>query len=284
MGEKNEAVETEQQQPQPEETPRAEGVSDEAVSEEESAASPAESEAEEEPKKSKGGFQKRIDELTRRYYEENQRRQQIEQQLSQYQQQLNQTTREQSKPQVQQYGDPDIGLTSDQLQAYEQDLAHWYEQGVTEQKRQQEEAERQQREQQRKVEQHAKVQEKIASAREKYPDFEEVVMNPNIPPLSQINEAAYEAMTESENMADVAYYLGRNPHEVLKFQGMSPVQAAMEVAKLERRVAKPAKTSVTKAPTPPPDVGGKSGASSDISNIDDIEAWMRERQRQVQSK
>lgn len=244
---------------------------------EESATSPAESDAEEEPegKKHKGGFQKRIDELTRRYYEEQQRAQAYERQLQELQQQHTDTQHQAVKPKFENYSDPE---------QFENDLAEWYRQGVERQQEAQKHYQQQVEDQQKQAQKHAQLQQRVAEGSQKYQDFTEVVMNPALPPLSQVNEHAFEALTESDHFADVAYYLGNNPHEILQFQGMSPVQAAKRVYQLEQRVQKPAKPKTTKAPNPPPEVGSKSDASEDLSKVEDMDAWMKKRQQQVQSR
>ena len=120
--------------------------------------------------------------------------------------------------------------------------------------------------------------ERAASAEERYPDFQVVVGNPNLP----INTDMAEFIAESEHGPDVAYYLGKNPLQAAKIAAMSPVKAARELTRIETELASKPKAKASKAPEPINPVGSRGKASSTTlpSDDDDIETWMRkERQR-----
>lgn len=228
--------------------------------------------AEEPPKKkSRGGFQKRIDELTKARYEAEQRAQTLEHQLREVQQQSFKSQYEQSKPTLEQF-DHDYDAWA---QAYEQ----WVQTGVQKQQEAQQEAYRQAQMQQEQMRRQMDLNQKMLKAQEKYPDFQVKVFDPNLPQLGQINQAALEALVESEHMADVAYYLASNPSEVYKFGNMTPIQAVKEVARLEAKFSKPA-GKTTAAPPPPKTVSGKSESVKDPAKMT-TEEWMEWRKSQV---
>lgn len=232
----------------------------------------AESDAEEPPKKkSRGGFQKRIDELTRARYEADQRAQALERQLQEVQQQSQRSQYEQSKPTLEQYN-----YDHEQwAQAYEQ----WVVRGQEEQQRAAQEAQQRRQAQEQQVRRQMEIQQKVLKGQEKYPDFQARVYDPSLPNLAQINQAAYEALVESDAMADVAYYLASNPSEVYKFGSMSPVQAIKEVARLETKLTSKA-AKPTSAPPPPKTVGGKSESVKDPNDMS-VDEWMEWRRKQT---
>lgn len=120
--------------------------------------------------------------------------------------------------------------------------------------------------------------ERAASAEERYPDFQVVVGNPNLP----INTDMAEFIAESDHGPDVAYYLGKNPLQAAKIAAMSPVKAARELTRIETELASKPQVKASKAPEPINPVGSRGKASSTTlpSDDDDIETWMRkERQR-----
>ena len=120
--------------------------------------------------------------------------------------------------------------------------------------------------------------EKAEKAAERYPDFQAVVSNPTLP----INESMAEFIAESDQGADIAYHLGKNPTKAAQIAQMSPVKAARELAKLESELATKPKATPSKAPDPIRPVGQRGAPSSSTlpSDNDDIETWMRkERER-----
>lgn len=238
---------------------------------EESATSEEPEGAEDKPKKSKGGFQRRIDELTKARYEAEQRAQALEAQLQQAQTDQFKSQYEQSKPTLEQYGyDQDAWA-----QAYEQ----WAQAGIERQQVAQQEAQQKQQEYQQQLQKQMQLQQRVAEAQTKYPDFMAKVFDPQLPSLQSLNRAAYEAVLDSDSMADVAYYLADNPAEVYKFSSMSPIQAVKEIARIEAKLSKPAK-KLTQAPPPPSQVTGKAESVKDPTNMS-IEEWMSWRNSQV---
>ncbi|HYE41512.1 MAG TPA: hypothetical protein VEB23_16350 [Ramlibacter sp.] len=120
--------------------------------------------------------------------------------------------------------------------------------------------------------------EKAEKAAERYPDFQTVVSNPNLP----INEAMAEYIAESDLGADLAYHLGKHPMQAAQIAQLSPVKAARELARLEAELASKPKATPSRAPDPITPVGSRGAARSSSlpSDDDDIETWMRkERER-----
>lgn len=239
---------------------------DESESGEETATS---EEGEQEPAKPKRSRRDaRIDRLSREKYE-------AEQQAQAYRQQLEQLARAQQEAQLQQSVGKDMPSLSDYnydeaafgqaMQAWTQQQFATYQQSLKQQAEQQQAQQAAWQEQQR-------VSQAMAEGAKKYPDFMAKVMDPNLPPLRQINPAAYEAVVQSDVSIDVAYYLANNPQDVYAFQGMTPVQVGKRMAELEAMV-RPAKPSKPPPPRPPSTVSGASEATPDPSKMSTQE-WM----------
>lgn len=136
-----------------------------------------------------------------------------------------------------------------------------------------------------KAQQAEKVQEafleKAEKAAERYPDFHTVVSNPAL----SINDAMAEFIADSDQGAEIAYHLGKNPLKAAAIAQMSPIKAARELARLESELAsKPTKPS--KAPDPITPVGARHTKSNSAlpSDEDDIETWMQKERERVKSK
>lgn len=123
---------------------------------------------------------------------------------------------------------------------------------------------------------------KADKAAERYPDFQAVVSNPSLP----VNEAMAEFIAESDQGAEVAYFLGKNPGKAYEIAQLSPVRAARELAKIEADLAARPQARVSRAPEPITPVGsrGKASTSSLPSDDDDIESWMRKEQARMRQR
>lgn len=100
--------------------------------------------------------------------------------------------------------------------------------------------------------------ERLESARQRYRDFDEVVLsNDELP----VTPAMGEAIKASDVGADVAYHLGKHPKEAARIAALDPVSQIFEMGKLAARIStKP----VSNAPPPlEPTRGGRS-SSNDI--------------------
>lgn len=110
-----------------------------------------------------------------------------------------------------------------------------------------------------------RFRERIAEARKKYADFDEVALNPKLPIVKGSVADAY--MVESEHAAEVLYHLGKNPAELDRILKLAPMAQAFELFKIEQTltappVAKPSPAPpITQAPRPPHQVSGKGPAA-----------------------
>lgn len=98
---------------------------------------------------------------------------------------------------------------------------------------------------------------RIEDARERIPDIDAVVQT--FGQQVAISHFAAETLAESEKAAEITAYLAKNPAEIQRFNAMHPVAQAVEIARLEGRVATAAQATmrrVSQAPEPPPTIGG----------------------------
>lgn len=212
---------------------------DEAVEAEEA----ANSEEAEPPKPNKKTAQERISELVRQREEA---RQQAESERHLRMQAEQQLPRSPSGP-----------PQEDQFDSYDDFVVAKAEYKILQ--RQQEQALQYQQQQQIQAQHEARIRYRTQAemARDKYEDFDQVVNNPNLP----ITEHMAQAIAESDQGADVAYHLGKNPQEAQRIAGLSPLAAARELGRIEAALTAPTPKKVTTAPKPPPSVGQRSGGS-----------------------
>lgn len=118
-------------------------------------------------------------------------------------------------------------------------------------------------EQQRKHEVAQSWDAQVADAKARYADFDQVALNPATPISPQVAQM----IASMDAGADVAYQLGRNPAEAHRISSLSPVEAAMELGRLEARLPKPSQQPTTKAPDPVTPVRPKSSPTKDPSKM-----------------
>lgn len=94
--------------------------------------------------------------------------------------------------------------------------------------------------------------EMISIGERKYDDFEEVVANSKY----AISNAAYFAILETENAADVLYHLATNKDDAERISALSPYAQAKEIGKLEDKLLTTPKKTTSNAPDPIKPVGG----------------------------
>lgn len=123
---------------------------------------------------------------------------------------------------------------------------------------------------------------KTSRAESKYDDFDEVVgeLQPTTPWAM--------AVMEAENAEDVAYYLGKHLDLARKIAAMSPVSQIREIGKIEAKLLADPPTkpkTPSKAPAPITPLKGNAPVATDVpSENDDMDAWVRKRNKQVQAK
>lgn len=219
------------------------------------------------PEKPKG-VQKRIDELTRDKYEA---RRMAEQQMEINKQLLTQLQalqqpKQQEQPQVPQQNTPPDQSQYQTYEDYVMALSEWKaEQTVAKQiesyqKKQQEMITQRQQEIDAQTQGQTFV-EKTAQAQTKYPDFVQVVSNPQLP----ITPSIIKYMNGAENTADIAYYLGKNPEVAMAIAQKSPDAQEIIIRQIDLHMKTQQK--VTQAPDPINPLNGGQGAANDLSKV-----------------
>jgi hypothetical protein len=112
-------------------------------------------------------------------------------------------------------------------------------------------------------------------------DYDEVVYNPAL----AISANMAEDIAESEVGPQLAYYLGKNPDVAREIAALSPRAASRELGKIEARLSAPkAAPAVTKAPPPPPKIAA---SVPDIEKDPDQmtnDEWKKWRQKQIDKR
>lgn len=95
-------------------------------------------------------------------------------------------------------------------------------------------------------------------ARTRYPDFDRVALQE-----APINERMAKLIVQSDVAADIAYHLGKNPQLGHQMAGMSEVEMARAVGRLEAQLSAPKPKTASTAPEPISPVRGKASAVKD---------------------
>lgn len=203
-----------------------------------------------EPDKVPAGVQKRIDQAIAK-------QRAAEREAAQLKAELARVKQEAAKPPETK---PDPNKFEDQT-AYLEALAEWKAKETlkakeAEQAKTDEEVEQE--------EEKARVETMMETGREKYEDFDAVVLAENL----KISPEMIEAAMISEIGAEVLYFLGKNPKEAARLSAIrNPVSVAREIGKIEAKLTsdpeagKPKPREVSKAPDPINPI--KPGAVSD---------------------
>jgi len=225
------------------------------------------------------GVQKRIDELTANWREEQRTRQKLEAMLeSMISKEVTpkaappQTVTEESEPTLEQFKTYEEYVKAvgryEARQEYRQLAAQQEEQ------RQKQEAERQ------KAEQRSTFQAKAEEFAMTTPDFDEVAFNPSLP----VTDVMADALNLSDKGPEILYYLGKHPDEAARISRLSPVQSALEIGRLEAKLSLPQPRTVTKAPPPiNPLSGGQGSLSVDPDKMTSDE-WRKWREDQLRKR
>lgn len=228
----------------------------------ESSTGPADATAAEPPKKKSGGFQKRIDKLTRQVYEQAA----IIEALKA------------AKPEAGDDKEPKRDDFED-LESYQKALAEHTARRVL---REHQESEKKSREESRaRSEQARRLQaweahaEKIAA---KHEDGEDVAGH--FVSSVELHPYALDAILESELGSEIAYYLGKHDEEAARIAKLSPARQASEIGKLEAKLSE-AQKKVSSAPAPIDPVKGKGAAETGLSNDLPMQEWIKRRNKQL---
>ena len=216
-----------------------------------------------EAKKSKGGFQRRIDELTRQREEERREKERL---LSLVERLSDNGRPQKQETQSQGLSEPKREDFDDYEQFIEARAEFRAVKAVEARFKEQEQRQQQATQQSAQAKTLQDWNAKVSSAREKYADFDDAVAV-DVP----ISKAMSEAMLDSDKGAEVAYYLAKNPSEAARIAALSPNGQIREIGKLEDRVAKPVKAS--SAPDPIRPVGARSVGSDPLSDTLPMSQW-----------
>lgn len=122
-----------------------------------------------------------------------------------------------------------------------------------------------------------------AAFAKKAPDYFEVAHNA---PIDNVTAAL---VIESEQSADLAYYLGKNPEVALRITQLPERTQARELGRLEAKLAStPVVPVVSQAPPPAPRLGGSDATSAkpdsaDSDKLSDAE-WVKRRNQQLAAR
>jgi len=209
------------------------------------------------------GFQKRIDELTHRYYEEKNQREHFQQQWEDSQQVA------QEAP----------GKTLADFEYDEGKFAEYLNgQAVQEARAEVQRNTQQQQGMKRRSEFEAQEAKFAASVK----DYQTVTRNQALP----INQTMVETLQTAEKGPEVLYYLGKNPDVAASLASMSPLDAARELGRIEAtKLVKPEPILKT-TPAPVPKIKGADSSATRIRSdspesdkLSDAEWLKRERKR-----
>ena len=220
------------------------------------------------PSKKDDGFQKRIDELTTRFYNEKQR-------ADTYQQQLDEAAKV-TTPTEPGKTLADFEYDEAQFATYLTDQAKIEAKADVERNAQQE----------RTMQRRAEFEMKEASFATTTDDYQVVTRNPALP----ITAAIVETLQSAEKGPEVLYYLGKHPDIAASLSQMSPLDAARELGKIEAtKLVKP-EPSITNTPKPVPKIkAADTGAvrirsdSPESDKLSDKE-WLKRETKRLASK
>lgn len=248
-----ESVETEPS----EETETASGEDEATESAEAEEAKPSDSS----PEKKDDGFQKRIDELTKRYYQE-------KQQADEYRQQLEAIQRQQTQK-------PEPGKTLADFEYDEAQFANYQRELAKEEARAETEAMARQQQQKARMLDFQVSESKFAETAEDY--FK--LTRQDYP----VSPAMAEAIIGSEFGPQVNYHLAKHPDIAARIAQMSDFDAAREIGRLEATVSVK-KPSISEAPPPTPKIKPKDARTEKSLTDPMSQAEFEKRRRAVIAK
>lgn len=214
--------------------------------------------------------QVRINELTWKAHEAERRanaaimaQQEAQRRAYELEQQQQEYVRRATVPKFEQYND---------LERYQQAVEQHSQQYIAQQQQALRQAQENQSRAYAQAQEDARLSAYVAEGKQKFADFEEVINNPSLPNLRQVNPVVVQAIIEDPA---IAYYLGKNTAEAHRIAGLPPVKALTEVGKIAAKLSQPARKT-SSAPNPVPTVGGKSvGVQKDPDKMSYAEfaAW-----------
>lgn len=212
-------------------------------------------------------LQRIMDRANRRYGEEKARRELLEAELQKFKSQAEPKAAPlQGEPRLEQFDD---------IEKYAEAKAEWRKtQALKEYEQRQRENSNKERTQRISKD----WEERIATASEKYDDFEDVVGE--IKPVNPISVAIMRA----ENGPDVAYHLAKNQKEAVRLLSLEPMDQVIEIGRLSAKLAlqPPVAKEPSKAPPPITPVSGTSAAGPEAELADaDMKKYIALRNKQL---
>lgn len=126
----------------------------------------------------------------------------------------------------------------------------------------------------------AAYREKCAAYAGETPEFVDDVRDSRVP----VTEAVMDYLVESDRPAELTHYLAKNPEHAARIEGMGPVAAARELARVELALGDAQGKKLSDAPPPMSDVeDGPTADPDDLSDTLSVEEWMRRRNRRIAS-
>lgn len=111
-----------------------------------------------------------------------------------------------------------------------------------------------------------------------FDDFEDSVKT--LTSMGVMTPDFLETVTDLDNSHKILHYLGQNPEEADRIQGLSPTKRALALAKLETKVDERPSKEISKAPAPIKPIKGKTASSEGYGNKyydgmphDEYESW-----------
>lgn len=124
---------------------------------------------------------------------------------------------------------------------------------------------RAQAQQQQQAEVQQKVRDLITEGNNRHADFEEVALSDKLPMPPQM----VHALTECDEPSEVAYWLGKNPDEARRIASLPATKIARELAKVEAKLANPPAPKPSAAPAPPPPpIRGRGAVAKSVYDAD----------------
>lgn len=216
------------------------------------------------PQKPQKGVGKRIDELTKNWRDAERDRDHWREQALRAQQAKPEQPQQAVQPATND-ADPEPTMAD-----ADWDVSDYNRKWYAWQRRQEKREEQQAKDAQERQSRAQKFQESAQAFAQANPDFQSVISNPNLP----VNELMVEVISESDNPAAVAYWLGKNVDEARKIAGMSPAAMGRAIAKIESQFDRvepeqrePVQKTVTNAPPPPSALNGSKVAVKKLEEM-----------------
>lgn len=195
-----------------------------------------------EPKKPDNRVQKRIDRLTRQLRDKERNEAELRDRLARIEGRMEgsapKPTATSDKPRLENFASYD---------EYNEALTDWkVDQKLKARETEQQQTQRQRSSAQLNAERQERFLESSEDAREKYDDYDEVVFGKQ----NKVPVWAAPLIAETEQPAEMAYYLAKNTEEARRIYSLHPEKAAIELGKLEVKLTTPPPKRVSSAPDP----------------------------------